>query len=272
MFGAYRNDLDHDDLTPAPLPGGERRGAWKWHPSPPGPGGLLLENAHLLGGSLQFPDFAFRSKSGANIHMLTDPYNHLQPSLPAFAMRAVHAEADRNRTALQGCTQIDGHAYRKAVAPLSADMRGAVFGVATFSIADQAYIHQFDQHQTDQCPFCQKCSSTVPHVIFDCDHPKLVEARQNLSEDEKLAAVERHVLENSAALPPFLKHGIPPPLALMPDTPWWTNETPSELVTATNAAKNAFGIEDQGLGDKIFLNWLRPHAKFSAKTALLLHS
>ena len=63
MFGTYRCDLDHDCLSPAPLPGGERRGAWKWHPSPPGPVGLLLENTHLLGGTLQFPNFVFRKES-----------------------------------------------------------------------------------------------------------------------------------------------------------------------------------------------------------------
>ena len=40
--------------------------------------------------------------------MLTDPYNHLQPSLHDLALNAIHAEAERNRSALQGCPQIDG--------------------------------------------------------------------------------------------------------------------------------------------------------------------
>ena len=75
------------------------------------------------------------------------------------------------------------------------------------------------------------------------------------------------MLEISHALPPFIQHGIPPPLALMPDTPWWTNDTSTELSDTTRAIKNTCGIEDQFVGDSIFLNWLRPYAHFSAKVA-----
>ena len=179
---------------------------------------FFLKTLTFLGARYNSQILSSAAKFGANIHMLTDPYNNLQPSLHAFALHAIQAEAECNRTALHGCPQVDGHIYREAVAPLSADMRGAVFGVATLSIADQGYIHQLDHHQTGQCPFCQKCFSSVPHILFDCDHPKLVEARLNVSDDAKLATLERHILEFHS-LPSFLKHGIPPPLALMPDTP-----------------------------------------------------
>ena len=202
--------------------------------------------------------------------MLTDPYNRLRPSLHAFAFCAVQVDAERNRSVLQGCPWVDGHIYREATAPLPADVKGAVFGVATLSIADQGYIHSIDQEQTDECPFCQKCVSSVPHICFECDHPKLVEARLNFTDDPKLAYYERHILEKSWALPSYLKHGIPPPMALMPDTPWWTNEMPRGLVSATSDAKNAFGVEDQFVGDTIFLNWLRPYAKHPAKVAFAL--
>ena len=53
MPGTHYDGIDLSVLTPAPMPGGERRGAWKWRQTPPGPVGLLLENTHLLGGSLQ---------------------------------------------------------------------------------------------------------------------------------------------------------------------------------------------------------------------------
>ena len=267
MFGAYRGSLEHNSLVPAPLPGGDRRGAWKWHPAPPGPVGILLENTHLLGCSVQLPNFTFRSKFGPNLYMLTDPYNHLQPALHEFALRAVHTDAERSRTVLHGCTQIDGQIFKEAAATLSADVRGAAYGVATLSVADQSYIHQLDPNQTGLCPYCQKCPCSVPHIIFDCDHPKLIGARENFSEDAKLATIEKHILEISHALPPFLQHGIPPPLALMPDTPWWTNVASTELSNATRAVKNTYGIEDQFIGDSIFLNWLRPHAHHSAKVA-----
>ena len=125
MFGAFRSSLDHNSLSPAPLPGGERRGAWKWHPAPPGPVGILLENTHLLGGTVQLPNFVFRSKFGPNLHMLTDPFNHLQPALHEIALRAIHADAEQSRTVLKGCTQVDGQIFKEAIATLAADIRGA---------------------------------------------------------------------------------------------------------------------------------------------------
>ena len=67
MPGAYHHQLDHATLTPAPLPGGDRGGEWKWQTTPPGPTGFLLENTFMLGGSLQLPQFIFRSNGGADV-------------------------------------------------------------------------------------------------------------------------------------------------------------------------------------------------------------
>ena len=108
----------------------------------------------------------------ADINMLTDPYNQLQPSLHDFAAHAVQLEASRNRTVLHDCPRIDKHIYRSSVASLPADIQGAVYGVSTLSIADQGYIHELDNHQSSLCVSCGNCKSSVPHIIFDCDHPK----------------------------------------------------------------------------------------------------
>ena len=45
-LGAHRPELDAEDLTPAPLPGGERRGKWRWTQTPQGPNAIALENVH----------------------------------------------------------------------------------------------------------------------------------------------------------------------------------------------------------------------------------
>ena len=170
-----------------------------------------MENTHLLGGALQFDPFVFHGSVSADINMFSDPYNHLQPSLHDFAFHAVQLEASRTRTVLQQCPAVDKLVYRAALAPLPNDIQGSVFGVSTLSIADQAYIHELDNHQSSLCVFCGKCQSSVPHIIFDCDHPKLKEARLAITDDATVANYERHILENFAALPVFLKHGIPPP-------------------------------------------------------------
>ena len=234
MPGTYHENLDHSTLTPAPLPDGETRGAWKWKTTPPGPVGLLVDNTHMLGGSLQLPQVIFRSDTGADINLLTEPYNHLILALQGFAFQAIQYQASCTRTVLQDCPRIDKHIYRSSVAVLPVGIQGAVYVVATLSIADQGYIHTLDQEQTDECPFYQKCTSSVPHICFDCEHPKLVEARLHVSDDPKLPYYERHILENINVLPEYLKHGIPPPMALMPDTPWWTNEMPNSIVSTTS--------------------------------------
>ena len=89
MPGAYDDQLDHSTLTPAPLPGGDRRGEWKWKTTPPGPVGFLLENTFMLGGSLQLPQFLLRSNGGADVNLLTGRFNHVQPSLREFACQAI---------------------------------------------------------------------------------------------------------------------------------------------------------------------------------------
>ena len=126
---------------------------------------------------------------------------------------------------------------RSAVAPLPADIQGAVIGVSTLSIADQRYVHELDIHQSKLYVFCGKCDSSVPHLIFDCDHPKLIEARTSFSTDSDLASIEQHILDNSKVLPAALQQGITPPLALMPDTPCWTDTMPDNMASATSAAK-----------------------------------
>ena len=159
MPGTHYHGFDLSSLSPAPMPGGERCGAWKWRQTPPGPVGLLLENTHLLDGSLQFVPFIFRTDFSANINMFSDPYNHLQPSLHDFGFHAVQFEASRTRTILHECPAVDKLIYRTAVASLPNDVQGAVYGVSTFSIADQAYIHELDNHQSSLCVFCCKCQS-----------------------------------------------------------------------------------------------------------------
>ena len=135
------------------LPGGERRGAWKWQRAPTGPVGLLLENTHMIGGSLQLPQFVFRTDAGADINVLTDPYDHLQPALQDLAFQAVQYDPARNRTVLHDCPRFDRHIHRSSVAAVPADTQEAVYGASTLSIADQGYVHKVDEEQSGLCVF-----------------------------------------------------------------------------------------------------------------------
>eukprot|EP00973_Karenia_brevis_P021956 3019852-Karenia_brevis.AAC.1 len=98
--GVHVDGVDLAALKPAPLPGGDRRADWKAEHIPLGPMGLLLQNLHMLGGTLDFPLFIVRTHRHPNINMLDDPFHHLKPTLLRFAFDAVHSTVAPTRTVL----------------------------------------------------------------------------------------------------------------------------------------------------------------------------
>ena len=79
--GIHWDHIEVDDLEPAPLPGGARRGDWRWEHPPQGPVSTLLENVHWMASTLSLPSFTLRSKYDHTIHVLSDPFQHIRPSL-----------------------------------------------------------------------------------------------------------------------------------------------------------------------------------------------
>eukprot|EP00973_Karenia_brevis_P065111 9040803-Karenia_brevis.AAC.1 len=82
-----------------------------------------------------------------------------------------------------------------------------------------------------------------------------------------VSQTEQHILCNVSALPLALQYGITPPLALLPDTAWWTNQVVAPLQQASKAERETFGISEEFEGDHLFLRWLRPLAWRDAKLA-----
>ena len=89
--------------------------------------------------------------------------------------------------------------------------------------------------------------------LWECQHPRLVAARRTLSSDAKVAAIEEMIVDNFRCLSTCLRYGIPPPLALLPHSPWWTNTTPSLLDQQTRQVQACFGVEHAYLHDA--LSW-----------------
>ena len=114
-------NVDVDCLTPAPLPGGERRGDWKWASTPQGPISLLLENVHCMAATFHIPSFVLTAKFDHNINMLSDPYHHVCHAIPILAARVVHAVFAPGRTVLQDCPAVDRQIHLEAVKPLTAE-------------------------------------------------------------------------------------------------------------------------------------------------------
>ena len=179
--GTHWDQIEIDDLEPAPLPGGARRGDWRWEHSPQGPVSTLLENVHWMASTLSLPSFTLRSKYDHTIHVMSDPFQHIRPSLHTLAARVAHSLVAPQRTVLQHCPSIDQQIFHAAAQPLAPAIKGAVYGVATLSVVDQSYSHRLDDEVDDLCIFCHACTSSVPHILLKCCHPRLVAARTTFS-------------------------------------------------------------------------------------------
>ena len=107
----------------------------------------------------------------------------------------------------------------------------------------------------------------MPHNLWKCTHPKLVAARATFSEDAKQAHLKRILIENVDLLPFFLQHGIPPPLALLPNAPWWTNIADSCFAREPNQTQAVFGIDQSYHHDGPFMTWLEPYLHLDGKRA-----
>ena len=72
--GTHWDQTEVDILEPAPLPGGARRGDWRWTHPPLGPVGVTLENVHWMAATLSLPTFTLRSRYDHTIHIMSDPF------------------------------------------------------------------------------------------------------------------------------------------------------------------------------------------------------
>ena len=136
--------MDVDCLTPAPLPGGERRGTWIWTQTLQGPIAIALENVHWMAATLELPSFTLSAKYDHDIHLITDLYHHVCSALSVLAARVVHSFVASDRTVLNDCPAIDPQVYHEAAKMLEPSEKGVVYGIATLSVADQSYVHRIN--------------------------------------------------------------------------------------------------------------------------------
>ena len=117
-----------------------------------------------MAATLDISSFNLSAKFDHDIHILSDPYNHICAALPVLAACVVHSLIAAGRTVLQDCPAIDPQICKGAFETLEPDQRGVVFSIATLSIADQSYLHKLDEDIPDTCIFCGNTVSSVDHI------------------------------------------------------------------------------------------------------------
>eukprot|EP00973_Karenia_brevis_P064657 8982229-Karenia_brevis.AAC.1 len=113
------------------------------------------------------------------------------------------------------------------------------------------------------CVFCGECKSSVPHVLWHCQHDALKTARHQLSHP-----TQQHIFDLIPALPTSMLYGLTPPLSLQPHSPWWTNDASvgSDLNLSRTCLTFA-GFDPSFTTDGTFCSWLQQYERLPAHYA-----
>eukprot|EP00973_Karenia_brevis_P030282 4175244-Karenia_brevis.AAC.1 len=83
--------------------------------------------------------------------------------LTRLAFDAVHLVFSQSRTILKNAPCIDPDLYKKAIKDRDDKFVCVVNSIATLSVVDQAYQHRIGDQDSNLCPYCKACISSVPH-------------------------------------------------------------------------------------------------------------
>ena len=215
----------------------------------------------MLGATVDFDTLAIHSHELPNMHIVDTPFQLLKPTMLRFAFDAVHRSLAHTRTVLKNAPKIDVDIFKQALSGREDHFQNVVRCISTLSNVEQAMQCRIGEVTSDLCAYCKSCPSSTHHIIWECSHIKLVEARNNLTDPTQAL-----LLTHAAHLPLHLLYGIPPPLALLPSSPWWTNESNQEFrEDISNDGKKFFGIDCSH--STAFLQWLQPLQHMDARAA-----
>ena len=115
LHGSYTDGGNLSVLTVALPPGHPERHLWKDKQQPQGPIGLLMQQTHMLGATLNFTKLAVVRNRQADLPIMDTPYQLVKPSNARFAFNALQTYHASRRTMLRQATDIDPDIYHEAV-------------------------------------------------------------------------------------------------------------------------------------------------------------
>ena len=123
-----------------------------------------------------------------NLTTWTCQFPLLNSTVCEFAFDQVHIATARQRSVLQQAPAVDPDIFRKAIHTDHNDAvkrTRIVHAVATLSAVDQSSLCRLGAVDSDLCPSCAQCKSSVHHCIWECSHPQLVEARMAVDDENE---------------------------------------------------------------------------------------
>ena len=191
------------------------------------------------------------------LHFLHMPIQLLKPSVRDFTFDRLHLSYHKCRSVLQHYTTVDRSVFKTALLPQSdaQHRHNIIHSVSTLSAVDQAALQRFHKHESNICIFCHKCVSSPHHIYWECDHPKLAEARGQSEHPMEECLIQYH-----SHLPLQLLYGIPPKMQIQPGSVFWDNDTLDAL--QDNGVHSDFqrfiGIDPEHDHMSHITQWLKP--------------
>ena len=112
--------------------------------------------------------------------MLQHPWQDIRTKLEQVATTARTTEASERRTFLAELTEADAAISQKTYGKAPQDQLTILQYVGPGGAYTAGRIANFDETQNARCPHCGGGVQSSEHITWDCQHPKLVEARDAL--------------------------------------------------------------------------------------------
>eukprot|EP00973_Karenia_brevis_P064224 8925247-Karenia_brevis.AAC.1 len=219
-----------------------------------------------MGAAVDVSSYTLRTPSSIPLPFFDMPLQHFKTCITKLGSHAVHLSSHLNRTVLCDLPRFDSNIFLSSLPKNDLHFVNTLKSIASLSSVDQSLLHRFNDSVTETCIFCQNCKSSIHHILWECSHEALVKARTTHSSNE-----QQHVLDVISLLPLAMKYGLTPPLALLPHSPWWTNQTvDTSHLDLSSSCKQFVGIDCSYSIDDAFCQWLLPYAKYDASDAFQL--
>eukprot|EP00973_Karenia_brevis_P053737 7464911-Karenia_brevis.AAC.1 len=152
-------------VEPTPPLGAPGRGSHKHFVPPCGPIGHLLQHAHHFAIALDLHTNTLHRHGLPALNYMTLPLQCFKSLVLKMGFDATHFAVAKTRTVLNDMPRFDPDIFAAALPTDDEHVCNVVKSVASFSTVDQSLLHRFDKQQSDMCPFCQQCTSSIHHVI-----------------------------------------------------------------------------------------------------------
>ena len=221
--GVYQDQDELQQAVVAPQPGQSGRHLWQPNTPHKGPIGSLCTALHHVGARIDTNDLSIHHVAHHPLSVQYARFQALARVTQDIAIRASTAQAASTRTDLASCSSFDHSDIHYALGKHDQQTKNITRYVASLGTVSFAMQHRYDADVPQHCHYCGDPDGTTRHLLWQCQHPMLVQARNTTAETgHDHHAQDCRLLDiDFSCLPPSLLLGIPSAINVDPAQPFW---------------------------------------------------